>query len=75
MSRIRLRAFSAHCANAGEHRSDFSTLAETFEEAAMLFVERWAGEGEACKIVVVESEGGERHCFTVQLGDRTPPSS
>ncbi|HEY5071804.1 MAG TPA: DUF5961 family protein [Caulobacteraceae bacterium] len=61
------RLFSAHCSNEGSHRSDFVTAADSFEEAAVLFAERWPEIGEACRIIVVDAESGEQHCFNVDL--------
>ena len=62
------RSFSAHCSNAGEHRSDFVTRAVSFEEAAMNFAERWAGPQSECRVIVIDIESGERHGFSLHLG-------
>jgi hypothetical protein len=66
------RAFAAHCANDGHHRSDFVTEADSFEAAAIAFAERWTGPDEACKILVCELETGEERCFTLDLGAPEP---
>lgn len=62
------RSFSAHCSNAGEHRSDFVTRAASFEEAAMAFAERWAGPESECRVIVIDLENGERHGFSLHVG-------
>ena len=62
------RSFSAHCSNGGHHRSDFVTEAASFEEAALLFVERWTGPESECRVIVIDRESGERHGFSLHLG-------
>ena len=62
------RSFSAHCSNAGTHRSDFVTEASSFEEAAMAFAERWAGPESECRVIVIDRDTGERHGFRLHLG-------
>lgn len=64
----RTRSFTAHCSNAGTHRSDFVTRAASFEEAAMAFAERWAGPESECRVIVTDRESGERHGFRLHLG-------
>ena len=61
------RRFSAHCSNAGAAAGEFLTEASSFEEAALLFAERWSGEEEACRVMVADLESGERHCFTIDI--------
>jgi hypothetical protein len=68
MTKPALRAFSTHCANAGAHRSDFRTQAQSFEDAALRFVERWSGEDEECRIVVIDEDSGERRCLAIHMG-------
>jgi hypothetical protein len=63
----RLRRFSAHCSNERAVASGFVTAAQSFEEAALLFAERWAGEEEACRVIVVDTESGEQHCFSIDI--------
>jgi len=62
------RHFSAHCSNAGTHRSDFVTEASSFEEAAMAFAERWAGPESECRVIVIDLESGERRGLRLHLG-------
>lgn len=63
----RLRRFSAHCSNEGAVASGFVTSAQSFEDAALLFAERWSGEEESCRVIVVDTESGEQHCFRVEI--------
>ena len=62
------RSFSAHCSNDGHHRSDFVTEAASFEEAALLFVERWTGPESECRVIAIDRESGERRGFSLHLG-------
>lgn len=62
------RHFVAFCSNADTHRSDFVTAAGSFEEAALLFAERWSGAEGECRVMVIDRESGERHGFTLHLG-------
>ncbi|MGI8841112.1 MAG: DUF5961 family protein [Caulobacteraceae bacterium] len=71
--RAAARSFSAHCSNAGEHRSDFVTDAASFEEAAMALVERWAGPEGECRVIVTDRQTGERHGFSLHLGGGPTP--
>lgn len=54
--------------------------ADTFEDAAMLYVERWAPAAAAASadlsVVVIEPATGERRCFTLDMatGDAGPCS-
>ncbi|MEO8813370.1 MAG: DUF5961 family protein [Caulobacteraceae bacterium] len=66
------RRFAAWCGNAESHRSDFVTEAASFEDAALLFAGRWLGDGAQCRIVVIDQETGERHCFTLDLDEAAP---
>jgi hypothetical protein len=68
VTRVTPRAFTAHCANAGAHRAEFRTQANSFEEAALDFVERWSGEDEECRIVVIDQDTGERRCLAIHMG-------
>jgi len=72
MASIELRRFSAHCSNEGAHRSDFITPAHSFEEAALLFAERWREDSDACRVIVTDAESGEQHCFSIAMGEADP---
>jgi len=62
------RRFSAHCSNDDTVVSNFVTTADSFEEAALRFAERWSGAEEMCRVIVVDTDTGEQHCFTIEVG-------
>ncbi len=72
-SRQTQRHFIAHCSTEGEHPAPYVTAASSFEEAALLFVERWHGPHDELRVMVFDRESGEQACFTIDLGGHVSP--
>jgi hypothetical protein len=64
------RRFSAHAANESRQRT-CDLVGQSFEDAALAFVERWhpqADEDGEVEVMVTDCETGERHCFRIDVG-------
>jgi len=58
--------FAAYCNEESRCSVHAVPDAESFVDAAVLFAERWAGDGEV-SITVMDRETGERRCFHIDL--------